>query len=143
MKIESVIAQEFPKKVVPLIQEARNSINIIVFDWRWYPDNIGSSAQIFNQAIIQAARRGVKVRVLTNCQSIINLLNQNKISAKKFHSKKLLHCKFMMIDDRHLITGSHNYTQSAFSANMELSVILKNLAEPDRFIKFFNNLFGV
>jgi len=55
-EITLLIGKEFPTKVIPLIREATKSIDIIVFDWRWYPDQIGSTIQQFNHEIIKAAR---------------------------------------------------------------------------------------
>ena len=140
LKMEVAVGSDFPKKAIPLIESARESIKIIVFDWRWYPNDIGSVCQRFNQAIITAQQKNVKVQVLTNGSSVINLLNNNKIQAKKTHSKKLLHTKLMLIDDKVVVVGSHNYTQSAFTKNQELSVILSGKGCLDRFVKYFEIL---
>jgi phosphatidylserine/phosphatidylglycerophosphate/cardiolipin synthase-like enzyme len=139
---ETIIGREFPEKVIPLIEAAKKSIEIIVFDWRWYPQDPGASVQLFNQAIIRAARRDVKIRVIANCEDIIKILTGQNIEAKKLVSKKLVHCKLMIIDGQDIVIGSHNYTQSAFQMNYELSLILfgpENVAE---FSSFFNNLFA-
>jgi len=140
--MDTIIGNQFPEKVIPLIENAKKSIEIVVFDWRWYPNDPGSSAQLFNQALVRAARRGVKIRAIANNDEIINILKSVGIEAKKLISKKLLHCKLMIIDDETIITGSHNYTQNAFQMNLELSVILKVGDEVKRFLDFFNNLYG-
>jgi phosphatidylserine/phosphatidylglycerophosphate/cardiolipin synthase-like enzyme len=46
----------------------------------------------------------------------------------------------MIIDDEIAITGSHNYTQSAFQMNLELSVILDDIETISRFNQFFATL---
>ncbi len=56
--METIIGKEFPQKVIPLIEQAKTSIDIVVFDWRWYPQDPGASVQLFNQAIVRAVRRG-------------------------------------------------------------------------------------
>ena len=140
--METIIGKEFPKKVIPLIDNAKQSIDVIIFDWRWYPQNIGCSAQLFNQAIVRAKRRGVKIKVLANSDDIIKILKEIGCEAKKIISKRLLHCKIMIIDDEIAITGSHNYTQSAFEMNYELSVILKDRENIDDIIKFFKQIYG-
>jgi len=113
-KVQTIIGSEFPKKVIPLIDQAKRSIEIIVFDWRWYPQNPGSTVQLFNQSLVRAARRKVKIRAIANNNEIISTLTNVGIDAKKIISKKLVHSKLMIIDNRILIIGSHNYTQSAF-----------------------------
>jgi phosphatidylserine/phosphatidylglycerophosphate/cardiolipin synthase-like enzyme len=138
MYFEAVVGSEFPKKVIPLIEEAKKSIKIIVFDWRWYPMDIGSSCQLFNQTIIRVAQKGLDVKVLTNVSDVVKVLRDNKVSAKKPESKKLLHSKIMIIDDEIIILGSHNYTKNAFELNHEISVIIKAKFELERFIKYFD-----
>jgi phosphatidylserine/phosphatidylglycerophosphate/cardiolipin synthase-like enzyme len=140
-KVQTIIGSEFPKKVIPLIDQAKRSIEIIVFDWRWYPQNPGSTVQLFNQSLVRAARRKVKIRAIANNNEIISTLTNVGIDAKKIISKKLVHSKLMIIDNRILIIGSHNYTQSAFQMNMETSLIIENDSTVERFLRFFNNLF--
>jgi phosphatidylserine/phosphatidylglycerophosphate/cardiolipin synthase-like enzyme len=142
VQIQPVIGKAFPEKVIPLIDEAKHSIKIIVFDWRWYPQNLGSSVQLFNQSIIRAARRGVEVKVLTNIEDVVKLLKSQGIKAKKLFSKKLLHAKMMLLDDENLVIGSHNYTQSAFEMNQEVSAIICGAEDLLPFVNFFNNLYG-
>lgn len=140
-KVQVLVGPEFPKKVIPLIESSKTSIDIIVFDWRWYPQDPGSTVQLFNQAIVRASRRKVKVQVLSQSPSIIPILKNLGIDAKKLQSRKLLHCKIMIIDKKILVTGSHNYSHSAFSTNYETSLIVEGASIVDRFNNFFNNLF--
>lgn len=137
---EPVVGSEFPDKLIPLINEAKKSIKIIVFDWRWYPNDLGGACQLFNNAIVRAAQRNVSVNVMTNIYDVIKILRLNKISAKKPQSKKLLHSKLMIIDDEIVILGSHNYTQNAFTMNQEMSVILYAKDQAQRFIKYFDSV---
>ena len=139
--MEAIIGKQFPDKVIPLIENAKNSIKIVVFDWRWYPNDPANPVQLFNQAIIRAKRRGVNVKVVTNISDIIKILTTEKIEAKKPATPKLIHSKMMIIDDKILILGSHNYTQSAFTMNHEISAIIKGREDLAGFLKFFNDLF--
>jgi len=140
--METIIGSEFPKKIIPLIEEAKKTIEIIVFDWRWYPQDPGASVQLFNQAIVRAARRGVEVRALVNNDEIIRTLKENGINAKRIKIKNLLHCKLMIFDSEIVVIGSHNYTQMAFQSNLELSVVFEDDQAAGSFQNFFNNLFN-
>ncbi len=140
--IEIIIGKEFPQKVIPLIKQAKTSIDIIVFDWRWYPQDPGAIVQIFNQELIQAVQRGVRVRAIVNNDELANILKQNNCAAKRLLTKKLVHCKIMIIDNEIVITGSHNYTQSAFQVNYEVSLIFQGRAESKKILDFFNILYG-
>ena len=141
--IESISGREYPKRIIPLIEKAKNTIDVVVFDWRWYPQDPGAICQLFNQSILRSARRGVKIRVIANNDQIIDILKKEGCSAKRLKTSKLVHCKLMIIDDQVVITGSHNFTQSAFQMNLELSVILDGDIPKDSFITFFNNLWSL
>ena len=141
MNMETIIGKQFPEKVIPLLDNSKKSIDIIVFDLRWYPQDPGAAAQLFNQSIVRAVRRGVKVRVIANNNDIIDVLKKVGCDAKKLLTTKLVHCKLMIIDDEIVITGSHNYTQSAFQMNLELSIILPQPENISEFSNFFNSLF--
>ena len=140
--MEAIIGKQFPDKVIPLIDEAKNSIEIVVFDWRWYPQKPGSPVQLFNQALVRAVRRGVKVRAIANNNEIISTLKNVGVEAKKLLTPKLVHVKLMVIDGQKVILGSHNYTESAFQMNYELSVLLDQVGPDNQFLEFFNNLYG-
>jgi len=139
----SIISNEFPRVAISLIESARESIDIIVFDWRFYNDDPANSVSQFNHAIYTAVKRGVSVRCLVNSESVIDNLKKMGCYAKCLYSKKLLHTKLLIVDKRRIILGSHNYTQQAFCSNHELSVgfVLDNCE--NNFIKYFNNLFGL
>ncbi len=137
---QTIIGKEFPQKVIPLIRRAKNSIDIVVYNWYWYSNQIGSEIQKFNSAIVVAARRGVSVRVITESNTIINVLLQNKIKARKMDSPRTLHAKLMIIDDAIAIFGSHNYTEKAFVLNYEISIATQDKEIVNRLKIFFKNL---
>jgi phosphatidylserine/phosphatidylglycerophosphate/cardiolipin synthase-like enzyme len=139
-KIEAVIGKDFPKKVIPLIDAAKQSIKIVVFDWRWYPSDPGNPVQLFNQSIVRAVRRGVQVEAIANNDDIVKTLNGVGCKAKKLITSKLVHVKMILIDGEIVIIGSHNYTQSAFTMNHELSAILSDTLAAGPFVQFFNDL---
>jgi len=138
--METIIGKEFADKVIPLLKQAKNNINIIVYAWYWYPDKIGSDIQNFNNAIINAAKKGVNVKVITNTANTIKVLSENKVEAKEIKTKGSLHAKLIVIDDKIAILGSHNYTMSAFTLNHELSIKTEKKENVDRLKIFFNNL---
>lgn len=139
--IDLIIGNQFSKKVIPLIESAKQSISIIVFDWRWYPNDPGNPVQLFNQALIRAQGRGLNIRVITNIKEVVSILSQQGIKAKKLITPNLVHCKFMIIDNEILVIGSHNYTSKAFTDNYEVSVVINDKDACNRLVSFFNALF--
>lgn len=138
--IKFLIGDQFPKNVIPVIDSAKKSIQIIVYEWRWYPENPTKSIQVFNQAIIRAKNRGVKVEVVANSEKIANILNNLGIKAKKLITKKIIHSKIMIVDEKHVIIGSHNYTQNAFSSNYEISAYIEDASNIEELLTHFKYL---
>ena len=138
--METIIGKEFPEKVIPLIKNAKHSIDIIVYEWRWYPNQPGSTIQKFNNSLIDAVRKSKKMRIITNSYQILKLLEGIKIKTKNLHSKRLLHTKLMIIDNKIAILGSHNYTMNAFNINHEVSVIIQEEQVVKRLKTYFENL---
>ena len=140
LQIIPIIGKEFADKIIPLIEHSKKSIDIIVYDWKWYPDQIGSTIQKFNNAIVVAKRKGIRVRVITTSSNIDRILSRLDIETKKWMSRKTLHTKLTIIDNKIAILGSHNYTMNAFTINYEVSVIIQDEAVVKRLNQYFNNL---
>ena len=138
-----LIGKTFPQVVTPMIKQAKKSIDIVVFDWRWYPDQIGSAIQKFNNAIVDCYKRGLRVRVLTNSKQTQKLLATLGIKTKRLQSRKLLHTKLMLIDNKVAVLGSHNYTMNAFTINFEVSIILVDPPTIERLNQYFLNLWSL
>jgi len=136
----TIIGKEFADKIIPLIEQSKKSIDIIVYDWKWYPDQVGSAIQRFNNAIINSAKKGKKVRVITTSPFIDQTLSKLNIKTKRWASRKTLHTKLTLIDNEIAVLGSHNYTMNAFTINYEVSVIIREEAVVKRLNQYFENL---
>ena len=141
--MEFLIGEQFPDKVIPLINEAKKSIQIIVFEWVWYPNNNTKSIQLFNQSIVRARNRGVNIEVVANSMPIVKVLNELNIKARKLSTRKLIHSKVMIIDEKDVVIGSHNYTQNAFTSNFEVSVYIKEAENIKTLLTHFNYLYNL
>jgi len=140
-EITIIIGKEYPDVASKLIAEAQKSLKILVFDWRWYPHDPGSVAQRFNNSVVRARQRGIEIKVITPVKETVRRLQEQRIQSKNLDTGKLVHPKLMIIDDKHVIIGSHNFTMNAFTRNYELSVLIKNCDCIDKFLDYFNNLF--
>lgn len=140
--IEAIIGNEFSPKVVPLIDNAKKSIKIIVFDWRNYQTDLGSAVFKLNQALIASADRGVDVRVIISAKNSNSKWLKDFFNVREVYTKKLIHSKMIIVDDEVLILGSHNLTFSGLELNQELSIIVSGKVEIYKFVDFFNNIYG-
>jgi len=140
---QAIIAKAYPRIVTPLVAAAKHSIDVIVYDWRWYPTVSGSPVSQFNAAFVAAAKRGVKVRALVNNDEIAVRLNALGIEAHRLHSDRMLHTKMLLIDGTLLVIGSHNFTERAFSMNEEASVLVEFPSDEHDFSTYFEHLWSV
>jgi cardiolipin synthase len=107
------------EKLLALVQQARDGIKL-------HAESITDYAMV--GALASAARRGVKVEILTSNES-------KKANGKKFHyletagvliriSKRLIiHAKVLLIDNNTAVIGSINMTKPSIDENRELAVI--------------------
>lgn len=116
--------EEYSKNLTKLVDEAKQSICILMFDWRWYEHDPACEMQKINQSLVRAARRGVFVRAYTQNDYVQKTLLSVGIHARKHKGKNLLHTKLVIIDDKTVILGSHNFSNSAMRSNDELSVCI-------------------
>ena len=119
------------------IDKAQNEIMISIFSFKAgehknsYPDRILNN-------LAKAVKRGVKVIVILertgNKSDELDIQNRQtgRLLAEKgvnvfFDSpRKTTHTKLVVIDQRLLILGSHNFTQSALKYNNEISILLES-----------------
>lgn len=139
-KTQVIIGREYPQVLTPLINEAQHSIEILVFDWRWYSNEPNAPVQLFNSAILNASERGVKVRCLVNNNIMPTILQLHKLSVKRVGTKKMMHVKFIIIDQKIIVIGSHNFSKNAFQFNHEVSLLSNDEAVITRCRKYFDNL---
>ena len=136
-----VIGNQFIKKVTNLIDKAQHSIDIIVFDWRVYPEGYAKQIESLNEAVAKASVDGLRVRALVNNINILNYLKAHGVKAKLYEKKNLLHTKLIIIDSKIIVCGSHNYTERAMRSNEEVSIIIKLDSDDNELTQYFNNLY--
>jgi len=141
--MQFLIGKDYPAKVIPLIENAGISIDIVMYDWRWYGDKPGHTIQQFNNALVQAVCRGVRVRAVVNTGAHAKFLATLGIKARSLRDRRTLHSKLVIIDETTLIIGSHNLTSNAFYRNLESSVILELPAGGNRIAEYFDNLYTI
>lgn len=141
-KSELVLSGEFTKRLIELFDNAKESVYIFMFDWRWYKNDFSCDVSQINQALVRAVRRGVKVQTLLNYAEVVATLRQVGIDAKKYNFAQLLHAKSIVIDREIIVLGSHNLTQNAMTKNVEMSLIVSDEELAARIIKYFENIWS-
>lgn len=119
-------------QVVQLLDSSRKTADIAVYSLNNPP---------IVQAIHNANKRGVSVRVLTDRTQAFGHGNREATeslaaltAAFRVHSKnRIMHNKFVIVDGRSVLTGSFNWTRSAEQANEENCLITDDKTVVDGF----------
>lgn len=125
-KTELITGSNYSSYAKNLFNNASKSINVAVFDWRWYPNDPASPMQLLNQSLLHARRRGCEVRAFTSSTKITKLLISLGIKAKSHQHRSLFHPKLVIIDNEHVLIGSHNWSNSAMERNIEATAHIQN-----------------
>lgn len=138
-----LIGPKYVDGVVPIIESAKHTIDIIMFDWRLYPGQHNQPVMRLTEALGRAVRRGVRVRALMGKSAAIIKLKSYGIETKPLYLDKIVHAKVMCVDQTICILGSHNYTQSAFSRNLEISIMVEAGNIAAEYTTYFNYRWGI
>ncbi len=141
--MQVLVGSDYPKKVIPLIREAKRNIDIVVYDWRWYQDQPAHAVQQFNIALVNASKRGVVVRAVVNAAMNLATLQSAGIKARQIKDKRVVHTKMIILDQKTLVIGSHNFTRNAFGSNIETSIAIDIPQNVTRFAELFENLYNI
>ena len=146
-----LIARGYTKEVIPLIDNAKTNIDILMYQWGYYSYSGGGLIQKLNYAIKSAVIRGVSVRVLLYLggpsdklrqvnSEIANYLRAWGAQVKFCGSGGVLHAKTMIVDRTIAIVGSHNFSKRSMGGNIEIGVLVEGSGEIRPLQEFFNIL---
>lgn len=140
--VKPIFGDQFCDIVLPIIEQAKNEINIIVFNWRMPFTTSKIAIKSFNDALVRAISRGVKVKAIVSRPFVAEELHRFGIISKVMPSSRRLHTKLLIIDNTKIILGSHNYSQSAFAKNFECSVFFEEAEQLNKYKNYFENLWS-
>lgn len=110
--------------VLNAINSANHNIDIAAYSF---------TSKEIGQALVQAAQRGVHVRVVADQKdnqnskySDIIMMQQNNIPVRLDGHYAIMHNKFMVVDGDTTETGSFNFTTSADKRNAENALVIWN-----------------
>jgi phosphatidylserine/phosphatidylglycerophosphate/cardiolipin synthase-like enzyme len=152
-EIDSCIGKEYPEKVVPLLQNASQTIDVLMYEWKWYTHEQAGGVEKFNLAFQAAARRGIKVRVILNIESMGHALTKINMRTEQFlklagiqvkfgQIGTATHAKMIIIDKKNLVLGSHNISKGSFSKNQECSIIVSGGEAIRSYLDYFELLWS-
>jgi cardiolipin synthase len=118
---------EIKPKIIELFDHAQQTIDIEMAYW--------GDKDITNK-IIERANKGIAVSIITSREAnILNnynmkvmrqILKKTDNKAKVYLSEKMVHSKFLCIDQKVLFVGSANFNQPGMTKVAELNVLVEN-----------------
>lgn len=135
-----LIGREYLPVLIEAIEEARQTIDVMMFDWRWYMSDFSCDVQLLNQALVRAMRRKVKIRAYVSKGKVKPRLEKLGFIVKECSQNVLMHGKVCVIDRKIIVLGSHNWTTNAMTKNVEVSLIEESEPKAARFLAYFETL---
>lgn len=155
--VEAIVTPLPGNSYLPILRKivggVKYSVDVIQYQWNFYPYEGTLPLQQFNQDVMQQIRKGKKYRILLNIESVLHKITRiNQQTKKNFESigakvkfgpvSQITHAKLFIIDDQFVILGSHNLSKRSVSRNDETSVLINNRTIAMEYKRYFNLLWA-
>ncbi|HOK39414.1 MAG TPA: phospholipase D-like domain-containing protein [bacterium] len=151
-KIKTLYNEEYYKELLEQIKKAEKTIKVLMYLIK-YNDKKDDEVKIILDELIKAKKRGVKVTVVLSSsvdelneeldktnRMAVEYLQKNKIRAYINTSSYETHNKLVIIDDKIILLGNHNWSYSSLFLNDESSVLLIADKEVKIISDYFENV---
>ncbi len=134
-----------------LIRSANVSVDVILYQPRFYFRYPNTSSNRLIADLIEASRRGVKVRALIEQanwnidnseknRDVFNILNSNGVEVYFDSPVRTTHSKLVLIDRRYAVIGSSNWSYYSLEKNNEANVVVDSKKLASLLTDYFENL---
>jgi phosphatidylserine/phosphatidylglycerophosphate/cardiolipin synthase-like enzyme len=134
-----------------MIQEAKSSIRVMMYEMVYYNKHPNSPSNILMRELIDAKKRGVKVEVILEVREGEDRTTKNNRLSGKILSEggveviydlllKTTHAKLMVVDMEVILLGSANWTFAGLTKNHEVSVLIRSKEVAKELIDYFNRM---
>lgn len=138
-----VIDNGFIERVLPMVKRAEKQILVCTYAWRLYPNEPDREIQKLYIELCRAIARGVSILVISDKYNLLRELGNMGFETRFIGSKKCMHAKAILIDQKELIVGSHNLTARANEGNRELSIYTTEFDPIFQFVDYFHTIWSV
>lgn len=149
--IQLVTDAQYFQVAKKLIQEARFSIQVMMFEMGYYDKFPNTPSNLLIKELIEAKRRGVKVEVILEVREGRDRTTERNRQTGKILSDggvtviydplfKTTHAKLMVVDGQLSLIGSTNWTYYALTNNNEVSLLVRSKLLAKELLDYFNRV---
>jgi phosphatidylserine/phosphatidylglycerophosphate/cardiolipin synthase-like enzyme len=149
--VQLVMDAQYFQVAKKMIQEAKTSIRVIMFEMEYYEEHPSSPSNLLVKELVNAKKRGVQVVVILEAREGEDRTTQGNRRTGKILSAagveviydppfKTTHAKMMMVDGYLSLLGSTNWTYYALSNNNEASVLIRSKEVAKELLGYFNRV---
>lgn len=138
-----LINGEYAKQFLEHVSNSKNSIRGFIFHDSFFSKVNGSKIDQYILELSKAVKRGVNVEILCNSTAQVEKFRRFNFKIKKAKHFKTMHSKAFLFDNKYLFVGSHNFTENAITLNLEMSVIIQDVEDIEKFNKYFTNIWSL
>lgn len=149
--VQLVTDAQYFQTAKKMIQEAKVSIQVMMFEMRYYDEHPNTPSNLLIKELIDAKKRGVKTEVLLEIREDENRTTQANRRTGKILSGggveviydplfKTTHAKYIVVDGELALLGSTNWTYYALTNNNEVSVLIRSKEVAKALLEYFNRV---
>jgi len=149
--VQLVLDDQYFPVAKRIIQEARSSIRVMMFEMGFYEKYPNTPSNLLIQELINAKKRGVIVEVILEVKEGKDRTTERNLATGKVLSKggveviydpffKTTHAKFLIVDEHLILSGSTNWTYYALTSNNEVSVLIRSKELAKGLVDYFNKV---
>lgn len=139
-QVQLLFDDAYIRTAIDCIKQAKRSVYICAYAWRWYENAPEKEIQKFNYEVARAAALGLDIRAILDQRTQASLLQGYGINTKIYPTEKAMHTKAILVDDRCLLIGSHNLTERGTAENYEISVAISDPSSCLLFKDYFERM---
>jgi phosphatidylserine/phosphatidylglycerophosphate/cardiolipin synthase-like enzyme len=149
--VQVVMDAQYFQVARKMIREAKISIQVMMFEMRYYDEHPSSPSNLLIRELIDAKKRGVKVEVILEVREDGDRTTQSNRRTRKILSDggveviydplfKTTHAKWMVVDGERSLVGSTNWTYHALTSNNEVSVLIRSKDVAKDLLDYFSRV---
>jgi phosphatidylserine/phosphatidylglycerophosphate/cardiolipin synthase-like enzyme len=129
--------------LLDIIKEARQNIAISTFMGNLLEYKKSRQSRALLAELQSASNRRVGIRLLCSKTMHTDLFAGANVDVRTYTGDGIYHAKFVVVDSRSVLLGSHNITYNAAMRNKETSLRIESRQLAQRLERYFNAQFAV